>query len=293
VAADFDDMMKQLGVKPMKKGSGQPRKKARSPAVKPSAATKKAQAASVPQIDRSEALSRTLAVAKEERAAAEAKVTSLKKKVRRLKAEKVVLEEELARPRPSVAETLADWGFQTPQERSSFLAMDGWLERIISHPSLSEDVGLRTEIEESLVRVCDQCSPPRNKVRFGVSPDRCTICGGVDMAGVARAFVDAALLHGRLRIVIVGRSTEEHRAVRRLIGGDKRLVLTQLPGDIRRDPASAQTDVDHADVVVAWDEESIAGELLSIYRGSDRYGAVPAGPVGVFLEQAAPIIARD
>ena len=85
----------------------------------------------------------------------------------------------------------------------------------------------------------------------------------------------------------------EHRAVRRQIGGDKRLVLTQLPGDIRRDIASAQTDVDHADAVVVWDEDSVSEDLLAVYRSSVRYGAVAAGPLGIFLEEAAKIISGD
>ena len=288
VAAEFDDLMKQMGVKPIKKNGGSVRKK-----TTPASTKRAVRAPQAPQIARTEALERTLAVAKEERAGAEAKITTLKKRVRRLKAENTALQEALAEPAKSVAETLVDWGFVTAEERADLLAQSGWLERIISHPSLADDHGLRTEIEETMVRVCGSCTPPSGKQSILVPAERCVVCGGVDLASATRTFVDSALLQGRLRIVIVGRTMVEHRAVRRQIGGDKRLVLTQLPGDIRRDIASAQTDVDHADAVVVWDEDSVSEDLLAVYRSSVRYGAVAAGPLGIFLEEAAKIISGD
>ena len=250
--------MKEMGVKPMGKAKAPVRKKA---ATLP----KKKLPAKKVQPPRAEALERTLAVAKEERAAAEAKVTSLKKKLRRLKSEKAGLEEQISKPRPTIAETLTNWGFESADERSALMRIDGWLERIISHPSLEEDDGLRIEVEQTFTKVCEQCEPPADLTPIHVEPSRCSVCGGVDLAGAARSFNDAALLHGRLRVVIVGRSTMEHRMVRRWLGSDKRMVLTQMPGDIRRDASAAQTDVDHADAVIIWDENSLSSELLAVF----------------------------
>jgi hypothetical protein len=71
------------------------------------------------------------------------------------------------------------------------------------------------------------------------------------------------------------------------------MVLTQIPGDVRRELTSAQTDVDHADAVVIWDESSLPAELLAIYQGASRVGIVPAGSVGALLQAASEIIAGD
>ena len=294
MAQDFDALMADLGVKPMKKDKAPVPKKARSVPVKkkkPSASTR----ASTPPQDpsRAEALERTLAVAKEERASAEAKVTSLKKKNRLLKKEKVALESQLATPRPTVVETLERWGFGTAEERAALMRMDGWLERIISHPSLEDDVGLRTELEQNMVRVCADCEGPAGMKSIQVDAGRCVVCGGFDLAAAARMFMDAALVHGRLRIVVVGRTTDHHRMIRRFLNPDKRIVLTQLPGDIRRDTGAAQTDVDHADAVIIWDESSLPEELLAVYRQSVRCGVVSAGSIGALLDEGAKIISGD
>jgi len=293
VAKDFDSLMAQMGVKPMDQDKLSPRKTNPSAPARTKTVTRKAGEAKALGIGpRYEALQRTLDVAKEERSAAEAKVTLLKKKVRRLKKENSALEERLETPRATVAQTLADWGFATADERGAFLRLDGWLERIIAHPSLSEDHGLKTEIEQTLVRVCSRCEAPPKRTILRVQPQGCIVCGGVDVSSAARRFTDAALVNGRLRVILVGRSASHHRMVRRYVG-DKRMVLTHVPGDVRRDLAAAQTDVDHADAVVIWDDSSLPAELLAIYQGASRVGIVPAGPIGTLLQAASEIISKD
>lgn len=292
MAKDFDSLMAKMGVTPMGDDKSSPgNTNPRGPRVK--TVTRKAgESKALGAGPRNEALQRSLMVAKEERAAAEAKVTVLKKKVRRLKAEKSGLEEQLDTPRATVAQTLAEWGFETAEERGALLRLDGWLERVIAHPSLQEDQGLRTEIEQTLIRVCARCEAPPKRTPLRVAPQRCIVCGGVDVAAASRRFTDAALVNGRLRVTLVGRSSSHHRMVRRFVS-DKRMVLTQIPGDVRRELTSAQTDVDHADAVVIWDESSLPAELLAIYQGASRVGIVPAGSVGALLQAASEIIAGD
>jgi hypothetical protein len=293
VAKDFDSLMAQMGVKPMGDGKSSPRKPRTDGAAGKKTVTRKAGEPKAPSpVQRSEALQRSLMVAKEERSAAEAKVTVLKKKVRRLKKENAALEEQVNTPRSTVAQTLEEWGFETAEERGALLRVDGWLERIIAHPCLQEDQGLRTEIEQTLVRVCARCDAPPKRTPLRVAPKRCIVCGGVDVLAAARRFADAALVNGRLRVVLVGRSAAHHRMVRHYVN-DKRMVFTQVPGDVRRDLSAAQTDVDHADAVVIWDESTLSDELLAIYKSASRVGIVPAGAVGTLLQTASEIIAMD
>ena len=149
------------------------------------------------------------------------------------------------------------------------------------------------EIEHSVARVCGTCEPPPQMAPIHVNAKNCMVCGGVDMDVAARQFADVALLNGRLRIVIVGRSTMHHRILRRFVGSDKRMVVTQLPGDVRRDRAAAQTDVDHADVVVVWGPESVDPELLEVYNSAPQGGSVPATSVGELLAKSIEFIGVD
>lgn len=291
MAKDFDSLMAEMGVKPMNQSKEQvakPRTTKRVP-NKASRLPPAGQGAS----ERVVALERALAVAKEERAQAKTEITSLQKKLRTAQKKLAALEAEAQIPRPSVAETLHAWGFETPAERARLLRQNALLERIISNPCLEHDQALMMEIGHTVARVCTDCEPPAQMTAIHVPVQKCMVCGGRNMDTASRKFTDSALLNGRLRIVIVGRTTMHHRLLRRFIGTDKRMVVTQLPGDIRRDAASAQTDVDHADAVIIWDPDSIDPDLLNVYARAANGGVVPPGPVGELLEQAVGFIGGD
>ncbi len=291
MAQDFDSLMAEMGVKPMNKAK---EKVVTTKKTKRIPAKKTPQRPKAPLLDeRLEALQRELDIAKQENEQAEAKAGTLKKKLRAARKKVTALEAAVQAPKRSVSEVLHEWGFQTPAERAALLRQEIFLERIISNPCLEEDLGLKVEISQSVMRVCSHCEVPDRMVAIHVHEAHCSICGGVDMLSASRKFADAALLNGRLRIVIVGRSTMHHRILRRFIGRDKRMVVTQLPGDIRRDTAAAQTDVEHADVVVVWDPDSLAPALLEVYRSAKYGGAVPAGSVGELIEQATGFIGAD
>ena len=279
--------MAEMGVKPMNKAKekvGKPKTVKRTVKKLPS---------KPPQVradERVQTLERKLALAEEERSQAEEEISALKKKLRASRKKVTALQEAAQQSTASLAEILHQWGFETPVERAALLRNETFLERIIAHPSLEEDVGLRKEIAQKVSRVCSECEPPSESSPIHVKAAHCIVCGGVDMEKAARMFTDAALLNGRLRIVIVGRTTMHHRLLRRHIGTDKRMVLTQLPGDIRRDPAAAQTDVDHADVVIVWDPNSVEPALLSVYESGAYSGSVAAGSVGALLQESARIV---
>ena len=169
---------------------------------------------------------------------------------------------------------------------------EGWMDRILGEHVLAEAVSLRDELLASFVRVCERCSVPDGCNALVSQPDGCSQCGGFDTERESRRFLDAALINGRLRIVVVGRETTHHRMIRERVG-DKRLVLTQIPGTTVREVSQAQIDVEHADAVIVWDPSSVAEELLDVYRKAPRTGEVPAGPIGAFLSAAAAIVSSD
>jgi len=296
MANDFDALMSGMGVKRMDADGER-----KNPRVKPKpkvAAKRRAKAPATAQApvdtaaNRVAVLERALTMVKDERAKAEAKALQLQGKVKRLKAELAELAASRAEVPPTVVDVLTAWGFDSPDSRLALLLADGWMERLLAEPNLAEAVSLQAEVGETFIRVCEQCTPPSGLTAIPSLPDRCAVCGGFDLNRESRRFVDAALINGRLRVVVVGRTTQHHRWIRERVG-DKRLVLTQIPGTSQREPSQAQVDVDHADAVIVWDPDSISSDLLSVYRTAPRMGEVPAGPLGTLLSNAAAIIAKD
>ena len=294
MASDFESLMTGMGVKRMDDAKERKPKTTKRRPAKTKQTASKAAPASVAGVDseRTAELERVLGHIKDERAAAESKVATLQKRVKRLKKQIATAETELAKPRLTVSQILAEWGFETAAERAQVLGREDWLERIISEPDLAEATALKDEVMAGWVRVCEQCSAPRGKTALIVPAERCSSCGGFDLEREARRFVDAALINGRLRIVIVGRESADHRQVREWVA-DKRLILTQLPGSVKRDRASVRTDADHADAVVIWDADSLSDADLEIYRKASRVGEVTAASLGGFLSAAAEIIGGD
>jgi hypothetical protein len=296
MASEFDSLMAGMGIKRMGNEKSKPATKVvrrragqASVIVGDAPSSKQKTEGAEARLAKLEA---GLDLVKGERAEAEAKVSSLKSKVKKLKASLAEAEAANSGPQVTVAAVLAEWGFESAEERSALLMLDGMLERIISNPDLGADEALRSELVEGVVRVCRDCSGPKGKLVITVSPPACSTCGGHDINREARRFVDAALINGRLRIVIVGRDTHHHRWVRERVG-DKRLVLTHVSAGVRRDVAAVQADVDHADAVIIWDPETIDPAHLAIYQSASRVGEVSSSSMGGFLAAAAAIIATD
>ena len=294
MASEFDSMMAGMGIKRIDddQAVNAPVRKV----VRRRAGQTKAEAVAAASPSAMEAriveLERAVDFIKGEREEALATVSGLKRRIKKLKATMSEAEEATGAPVVTIQAVLIDWGFASPDERASLLMLDGMLERIISSPDLSADTALRDELGQCLARVCDGCRAPEGKLALSVPPASCTVCGGHDLNRESRRFVDAALINGRLRIVIVGRETHHHRWVRDRVG-HKRLVLTHVPGSHRRGATAAQTDVDHADAVVIWGPETLSAEDLAVYRSADRVGEVQAGSMGAFLAAAAAIIGAD
>ena len=155
VASDFESLMAGMGVKRMDDSKGQkPKTVKRRPSAKSKPSAKPSSADVVREAtDRSAELERALAHIKDERAAAEAKVATLQKRVKRLKKQVSAAEAELAKPRPTVAQVLTDWGFETAAERAQVFERQDWLERIISEPDLLVATELREAVTSGWARV--------------------------------------------------------------------------------------------------------------------------------------------
>ena len=295
MAGDFDSLMAGMGVKRMEDDKHQA-KATRKVKAKATTVRRKANASAAPQapasVDRTPELERAIVHMKAKREEAEEKLAKSKRRNTKLKKALVEAEEKLQSAQQTVADVLGEWGFDTPAKRASVLSQPGILERVIGTPALWDAEELRVELTDRTIAVCAKCEPPDDRRVIPVEASECAVCGGVDVASAARHVVDAALINGRLRILMVGRDTSHHRQIRAQLT-DKRMVLTQLPGTVRRDRASARMDVEHSDAIVIWDPSSVDDALLEIYRSADRVGEVEAGPLGVFLEAAAGIIGDD
>ena len=291
MATKFDDLMESMGVKPMGKSKIQTQKKPvskKKPSPKkrpaPSKVVQNNQADLIAALqERITSLEASLASAKKERVSAERAVTEAESRLEALQAIPVSKS-------PTMTEVLVGWGLETAPERAALFAVDNWLERLIGTPELAENTEMYSEFMEKFVAVCRDCDAPSRRTAIPVPAKRCEVCGGVDMERAVRKFIDATLVNGRLRIVIVGRDTKHHRMLRDRVS-DSRLVLTQVPGNVRRDLGQAQTDVDHADAVIVWDGDSLPTDLKSVYEKAEIGGVVEACALGPFLESAAVLIA--
>ena len=298
MADDFDALMSGMGVKRLgKKTATPPSKKAKSNVVRRKRAGVSTLPKATPQdaavtLDRIEALERGLELARTQREESETKVKQLKKKIKRLKLEVDAANQAASEPHEPLVHVLSRWGYSTPEDRLVIASQDGWLERFLGTVVPSDLASLEADLRRQFLRVCSDCKAPAGKTALLSARAECTVCGGFDLSRETRKFLDAVLINGRLRVVIVGRDTENQREIRDHVV-DSRLVLTQIPGSSRREVSQARTDVEHSDAVIIWDPSSVAPELLEVYRTAPIVGEIPAGPLGALLAGAAAIVGQQ
>lgn len=297
MADDFDKLMSGMGVKRLDKNAGSPTPKRRKVAAanRPRRAlpppAKPSRTAAV-ALERVEALERGIELANTQRDAALKKAKNLRLKVKRLTAETERLQAALDTPKVSVAERLAAWGYASHEDRQIIALTDGWLERVLTEINGPTEADLERAMADHFVRVCSRCATPEGQTGLPAAPEFCRCCGGYDLTRETRRFLDAVLINGRLRVLVIGREAGHQRLIRDQVV-DSRLVLTQIPGTSRRDAAQANVDVQHSDAVIVWDPASVAEDVLAVYRTAPRYGEVPPGPLGAFLAAAAAIVGQD
>ena len=294
---DFEKLMSGMGVKRLDQKANPPTPKpriaagvnrpqrSRLPPAKPGSST-------AVDSDRIAALERGIELANTQRDAALKKVKTLRTKVKRLNAEVERLQAAADEPSPSVTDKLHAWGYTTREDRQIIAMTDGWLERVLTEVNGPDETALEHAMADHFVRVCSRCLTPEGHTALPTDPEGCICCGGYDLIRETRRFLDAVLINGRLRVLVIGRDAEHQRLIRDQVV-DSRLVLTQIPGTSRREPMQAQVDVQHSDAVIIWDPSSVSDDLLAVYRAGPRTGEVPPGPLGAFLAAAAVIVGQD
>jgi hypothetical protein len=120
-----------------------------------------------------------------------------------------------------------------------------------------------------LLEGCDACPSAGGRAVVSVPKERCEVCAGSDIQRAARTFLDACLVNGATRVVIVGGSPKYHRQLRELVQ-HHRIKLTLVSGVGRRTAKQAKADQEHNDLVLLW-----GGTLLD-HSVSELYGAGPA-----------------
>ena len=128
---------------------------------------------------------------------------------------------------------------------------------------------------------CAACPAAPGRAVVAVAPSRCEVCAGHDLMASVRTFVDALLVNGLTRVLVVGGTPLAARQVRGLVSHNALVVdvAARLPDDPR-----ARRDVSRdRQLLVLWGE---AGANLSdddVAALGLRVSRVPAGPLGSML----------
>jgi hypothetical protein len=125
-------------------------------------------------------------------------------------------------------------------------------------------------LEEDLSLSCgdDLCLPATGRAWLQVAPDRCEVCGGSDVARLARRFLEACLGMGFLKVAIVGGSPRYHRTLQRLLVHD-RVRVRLLAGDARIDLQGARAQERGHDLLILWGGTILDHRVSELYRGEE------------------------
>jgi hypothetical protein len=142
-------------------------------------------------------------------------------------------------------------------------------------------------LQQQVLRLCDDCPRVSGVMMIKVEARDCDACGGADLYKAVRQFLDACLVNGRLRVLVVGRDNSAHALLRSVVH-DSRVKLTQFPvsGGAKKG-ARVSVDATGQDVVVMWGPSAqgvVRGEIL-------RQASLGPVPVALMLNAAAKEIA--
>ena len=288
---DFDKLMSGMGVKRLDKKAGSPPPKRRT-----AAAAKRPKRTPPKPAKPSRAATRRSASRRWSGLSSPTASDAALKKVKtlRLKVKRAVaggrLQAALDEPTPSVADRLA-WGYTTREDRRIIALTDGWLERVLTETNGPDEPALQRAMAEQFVRVCSRCITPDGLTSLPTDPAGCSCCGGYDLNAETRRFLDAVLINGRLRVLVIGRDAEHQRLIRDQVV-DSRLVLTQIREQVE-ESRSRRSWMFSMQMRSSFGIGFGIDELLAVYRAGPRTSEVPPGPLGAFLAAAAAIVGRD
>jgi len=148
------------------------------------------------------------------------------------------------------------------------------------------------DVASQVVLSCMNCPSAPGFPSVRVSAEECEVCGGADLRGSVRRFIDACLINGRLKVCVAG-NTPKAQALLRAAAQDRRVTLVQLAVGEDKAVKQAQGDVKHADAVVLWSADGLSEEILEIYKAAPRLAEVANPTVPAMLQAAAEVVASD
>jgi hypothetical protein len=144
------------------------------------------------------------------------------------------------------------------------------------------------QVQHQVVRLCDQCPRVSGVLMGKVDSPACDACGGGDIDTAVRRFLDACLVNGRLRVLVVGRDEAFHALLRTLVQ-HSRVKLTQFPVADTGPAARVAVDVAGQDAVVLWGPAA-----KKVIRGDpERVTEVGLVAVGAMLDAATVALTAD
>lgn len=189
---------------------------------------------------------------------------------------------------PSALDRLAAADVRGPTEADALLraVADGRLSTdLLRQLAVPDPAALDAFLEDRLLLLggCDACPTDSGRVVLRVPHARCQACRGGDLRASQRRFLDACLVNGLTRVVLVGGRAKDHRLLRGLVE-DRRLVLTLVPGQQGRAAERVAEDLAAARAVALWQGPALDPAVAEPYR------AYPGPLVTVEADGPGPLL---
>lgn len=197
--------------------------------------------------------------------------------------------QEAAEPMAPLVDRLSAFGVRGPTETDGLLRaladarLGADLARLLAVP---DPATLTTWLEDRIVLLggCAACPPAPGRVVLSVPPSRCEVCRGGELRVSQRRFLDACLVNGLTRVVLVGGRAKELRLLQPLVE-DRRLQITLVPGHQLRDEERVAQDLAQARVVALWEGPPLDPQVAARYRSfGGAVVTVQADGVGPLLD---------
>lgn len=173
------------------------------------------------------------------------------------------------------------------------------LPALLAQVVASDPVALARALDDALVLVCDNCAAGASTrvAAVGVPAARCEVCDGSDAGRAARRFLDACLMLGITRVLLVGGSPKSHAHLRSFFARESRVAVRLQPGDTKIAAADARALLRSHGLVVIWGstilDHAVSGQFDDAETHGCRRVAVAVRGAGRMLDEAAAALGRD
>jgi len=142
----------------------------------------------------------------------------------------------------------------------------------------------------ALLGGCDACPSAMGRAVVTVPRERCDVCAGSDIKRAVRMFIDACLVNGATRVLVVGGSPKYHRQLKELVQ-HHRLTLELVPGNVQRTKKQAASDQSRVALVILWGATILDHSTSALYGdGPARVLRIPHRGIGGMLLRVAGML---